>query len=311
MGKFVKGSYATINEAEQAVDELVAQGYRRKLITLVTNEDTRNSLSNPADVTVNTKHAEDNEEESWWDKVKDVFTEDSYNDANQNDPGYQADEDVLNPYKKEINDGYIVVLVDDADKMDESDLGSTVATGMETGVPNRTVDETNKETDTQAGVPNRTVGGMGTDMDKEDTSPLKNKDTDEETIQLQEERLNVDKSEVQTGELHVKKEVKTETETVEVPVEHEEVTIERRPVKPGEKTTGNADMKEEDITIPVTEEQIEVTKRPVVTEEVNIKKDKEQEMKTVSEQVRKEDLDVETSGDVDVDNEGKDMNPRP
>ena len=109
----------------------------------------------------------------------------------------------------------------------------------------------------------------------------------------------------------VKKEVKTETETVEVPVEHEEVTIERRPVKPGEKTTGNADMKEEDITIPVTEEQIEVTKRTVVTEEVNIKKDKEQEMKTVSEQVRKEDLDVESSGDVDVDNEGKDMNPRP
>lgn len=315
MGKFVKGSYATIDEAEQAVDELVAQGYRRDLITLVTNESTRDSLSNPADVTVNTEHAEDSDDESWWDKVKDVFTEDTYNEANQNDPGYQADEDVLNPYKDDINNGYVVVLVDDADKMDKSDLGSTVATGVETDRPNETDNGLNRGMDTQTDAVDRTTGKMTSDMneetDRHEDAPLRNKDTDEETIQLQEERLNVDKNEVQTGELHVKKEVKTDTETVEVPVEHEEVTIERRPVKPGEKTTEDKDMKNEDITIPVTEEQVEVTKRPVVTEEVSIKKDKEKEMKEVSEQVRKEDIDVETSGDIDVDNEGKDTNPRP
>ncbi len=45
----------------------------------------------------------------------------------------------------------------------------------------------------------------------------------------QEERLNVAKHPVETGEVRVHKEVPTENKTIEVPVEREEVVIERTP----------------------------------------------------------------------------------
>src|SRR5207302_270260 len=50
------------------------------------------------------------------------------------------------------------------------------------------------------------------------------------TMQLKEEELKVDKAPVQTGEVEVRKEVVTEHRQISVPVEREEVVIERRPV---------------------------------------------------------------------------------
>lgn len=126
--------------------------------------------------------------------------------------------------------------------------------------------------------------------------------TDDKTIRLKEEQLDIDKTEIQTGEVHVSKRVVEETETVEVPVEHEEIVIERHPVDSDEKVTGNMTMEDEEIVIPVTEEQIKVTKEPVVTEEITIGKEKVTETKQVKENVEKEELDVDTKGDVDLDN---------
>lgn len=121
---------------------------------------------------------------------------------------------------------------------------------------------------------------------------------DEETIKLQEEQLDVDTEKVQTGEVNVSKRVTEETKTIEVPVEHEEIVIKRHKVTDG--THADGDMMDEEIVIPVSEEQIHVTKEPVVTEEVTIGKEIVEETKQVSETIRKEDLDVETDGDVDV-----------
>ncbi|MGB6178340.1 YsnF/AvaK domain-containing protein [Carnobacterium sp.] len=121
---------------------------------------------------------------------------------------------------------------------------------------------------------------------------------DEKTIKLQEEQLGVDTEKVQTGEVNVSKRVIEETKTIEVPVEHEEIVVKRHKVTDG--THSDGDMADEEIVIPVSEEQIHVTKKPVVTEEVTIGKEKVQETKKVSETVRKEDLDVDADGDVDI-----------
>ncbi len=132
---------------------------------------------------------------------------------------------------------------------------------------------------------------------------------DEETIQLKEERLDVDTKEVQTGEVHVSKRVVEETETIEVPVEHEEIVIERHPVDGDEKVSGNMTLEDDEITIPVTEEQIEVTKEPVITEEVTVGKEKVTDTKQVKEQVEKEELDIESDGDVDLDDQRTERDP--
>ena len=103
MGKFVKGSYATVEEANQAIEELTKQGYDRTLLTLVSNKDAYDRFSGAADAQINTEHADS--DESMWDKIKDVFSSD--------DSGYEADEDVLEPYQDDIDEGKIVLLVDD------------------------------------------------------------------------------------------------------------------------------------------------------------------------------------------------------
>ena len=61
-----------------------------------------------------------------------------------------------------------------------------------------------------------------------------------ETIQVKEERLHAEKRPVETGEVTVRKEVHTETKTLEVPVQREEVVIERTPVHGRAATEGVA-----------------------------------------------------------------------
>jgi len=126
---------------------------------------------------------------------------------------------------------------------------------------------------------------------------------DGRVIQLQEEQLRADKEPVSGGEVKVRKEVHTEQRQLTVPVEREEVVIERRPVGGGMKATG--EMKAEEIRIPVKEERVKVTKEPVVTEEVTVGKRKVREKRTVSGTVRKEEAVVESTGGAKVNHTSK------
>ena len=108
---------------------------------------------------------------------------------------------------------------------------------------------------------------------------------------------------VQTGEVRIGKQVHTETRHIDVPVQREEVVIERTPVhgraaadgiSAGEIRAG------EEIHIPVREEQVAVYKDTVVTEEVGIGKRVVRDTERVSGDVRKEETKVDQKGDVDV-----------
>ena len=114
-------------------------------------------------------------------------------------------------------------------------------------------------------------------------------------IQLREEELQAHKQLVETGEVRVRKEVVTEHRTIEVPVQREEVVIERH-APTGEPV--------EEIRIPVSEEQVTVEKRPVVKEEVTVGKRVVQGTERVGGEVRKEVVRVEREGDVDIHGNG-------
>ncbi len=109
---------------------------------------------------------------------------------------------------------------------------------------------------------------------------------EESTIQLTEEKLDVSKK-ASESQATITKEPTTETKTVEVPVTHEEVTIERRPPS-GQTEAQTPVSSKEDITIPVKKEEFEVTKTPYVKEEVTVKKKPVTETKQVSEEVTSE-----------------------
>ena len=116
-------------------------------------------------------------------------------------------------------------------------------------------------------------------------------ETDTESrIPLIEERLNVDKR-TSTEEATITKEPVTETKTVEVPVTHEEITIEKRPPKDRKYTSISSENPVEsktEIKVPLKKEDVEVTKQPYVKEEVVVKKKPVTETRQVNEQVRSE-----------------------
>jgi len=123
--------------------------------------------------------------------------------------------------------------------------------------------------------------------------------TGSDKIRVHEEHLDVHKPPVQTGEVRVHKEVVTEHKTVDVPVQREEVVIERHPVS-GKAASAGEIGRDEEIRIPVSEEQVSVTKQNVVKEEVEVGKRVVQETKHVAGDVRKEQVKVEREGDVDI-----------
>jgi len=120
-----------------------------------------------------------------------------------------------------------------------------------------------------------------------------------QTVQLREEELQARKTEVEAGEVGIRKEVVTEQQTLDVPVTREEVTVERRPVdrRPADAPIGEGG---EEIRVPVREEEVTVEKRPVVTEEIEIGKRQVQDTERVSGTVRREEARIEEEGDVDV-----------
>lgn len=123
--------------------------------------------------------------------------------------------------------------------------------------------------------------------------------TEDQRLRLREERLNVDKQPVQTGEARLRKDVVEEQQNIDVPVNHEEVFVQRRSYgeeRPSDLPVGQ----DETIRIPVSEEQVNVQKQTVETGEVGIGKRSFQDQRRVSDTVRREEARLEREGDPKV-----------
>jgi uncharacterized protein (TIGR02271 family) len=119
-----------------------------------------------------------------------------------------------------------------------------------------------------------------------------------QTVKAVEEQLNVQKRPVQSGEVKVHKEVHTEHKTIDVPVAREEVVVERMPSSG--RTASTSDLKSQEIRVPIREEEVRVEKTPVVKEEVRVSKRQVQGTEKVSENLRKEEIKVDTHGSASV-----------
>ena len=261
--KRVEGSYVRVEDAMRAVQRLKDEGYSSSDITVVANATVRDSIPYTMDAEVSTDvdtRGNDREDtRSMWEKIKDAFTMDEYETDRRDQMDYNPDTDFLSGYRDEIEQGNVVVVVEE----DTAHMGTEYATSR----------ENNRE------------------------------DHLDDTIELREERLEVEKEDVQTGEVRIEKRIVEETKTIEVPVTHEEVTIERRPVTDHSSTVDpiTETDEREDIVIPVTEEQINVSKHTEVVEEVEVHKNKVTENKHVTDTIRKEELEVEHEGDITID----------
>jgi len=114
-----------------------------------------------------------------------------------------------------------------------------------------------------------------------------------------EEEAFVDKSTELAGTLGIRKIVERERVEDAVPREIEEARFERAPAREGD--SGEIEtLPDGSISIPVFEERVVVTKETVVRERVIVQKDVVTQRERVQATVRKERVELETSGDVEL-----------
>ncbi|MBE9192831.1 DUF2382 domain-containing protein [Gloeocapsopsis crepidinum LEGE 06123] len=124
----------------------------------------------------------------------------------------------------------------------------------------------------------------------------------QQSLKLYEERLIATKNRIKTGEVAVGKRVETETAKVSLPIEKERVIIERvssvegEIIEPGELSFQEGEI----VRIEVYEETPEIHKEAFVREEVRIKKVVEQSTVEAEEIIRREELDIDTKGQPEV-----------
>lgn len=139
------------------------------------------------------------------------------------------------------------------------------------------------------------AASAGTDTNSTEEPTASSNDN---TLIRNEEHLNVGTERVETGEARLRKYVVTETETVEVPVSHEEVRVERTPISAEEaeaqaKSGGLDANRSEDASVTLHEERPVVNKETIPAEKVNLSTEEVSDTERVTEEVRKEQIDAD------------------
>lgn len=120
---------------------------------------------------------------------------------------------------------------------------------------------------------------------------------DDTVLTVKEERIRADKTRKQTGEVAVGKRVVEQRADMEVPVTREEVEVTRRRVDRPADARETFIEDEATVRVPVTAEEVSVTKEPRVVEEIVVSKRHVTETQRVSDTVRREEVDVDETGD--------------
>ena len=119
-----------------------------------------------------------------------------------------------------------------------------------------------------------------------------------DSVTRSEEELSISKERRGAGTARLRKYVETEHVDRTVPVEHERARVTRETLSPGELTDAET-IGEREIEVDLTEDVVDVDKRTVAKERVSLGKETVTEEREVSEELRKER--VEVDGDVEGD----------
>lgn len=118
------------------------------------------------------------------------------------------------------------------------------------------------------------------------------------TLKLKEEQLVLAKKWIQTGEVKIYRESYTEEKSFIVPVNREELVIEKKTL--ALVTSDHEDVPTEVIRILLSEEQVEFTKHRVILEDVDIYTQDIEGIKHIEETLKREESKVTFSGSLKV-----------
>lgn len=105
-----------------------------------------------------------------------------------------------------------------------------------------------------------------------------------------EEELRVGKREAEVGRARVRKWVETEPVEADVELQRETARVTREPI---DQPVSGAELGEQEVEVPLRQEEPVVQKEAIAKERIGLEKDVETETQTVSDEVRKERVEVE------------------
>jgi uncharacterized protein (TIGR02271 family) len=110
-----------------------------------------------------------------------------------------------------------------------------------------------------------------------------------------EERLHVGTERVETGRARLRKYIVTENVQTTVPVSREEIRVEREPITDANRdaATSGPDLSEEEHEVTLTAERPVIGKETVPVERVRLGKETTTEERQVTDQVRKEQIELD------------------
>jgi uncharacterized protein (TIGR02271 family) len=119
--------------------------------------------------------------------------------------------------------------------------------------------------------------------------------TTDDAMTRSEEELHVGTETRERGRARLRKHVVTEQQTVTVPVQREEVRVEREPITDAnlDDATSGPDISEEEHEVTLREEEVVVEKRAVPKERVRLDTETVTDERQVAEEVRKEHIEVD------------------
>ena len=123
-------------------------------------------------------------------------------------------------------------------------------------------------------------------------------------VPIVEERLKAGVRENEAGRARIRKDTREEQQSIDVPVEHEEVYVtERAANRPA--TEADLNMRNRDIEIPLKEQEVVTQKQAMVTGEVNVRKEVKRDTERVTDTVRREEVHVEDRSNPRIHVEGE------
>lgn len=126
------------------------------------------------------------------------------------------------------------------------------------------------------------------------TTELPPTDQDAAELTVSEEQLVVDTEARATERVRLRKRVVTEEVTVTIPLRREELVIEREPIEPGAgEAPADAQIVEAEFDFVLLAEQPVIEKRIVPVEQIRLRKEVVVEEETITDDVRKERVDLE------------------
>lgn len=265
-------SFASETDLLGRIEHLKLNGVREDQMTVVTNESLEGTKLEH--LNVNTRSTE----VDTWDRVVAWFADEDPETQVMNSMHLTPEEQ--EEYKSALMDGKLLLHIDD---------GTAIGAA---GENTRPANDGYTYRDTGARSRNQRTTNLSTD--RPSTSS-------EETMQLHEERLNINKQNVKVGEVGIDKHVVTELQEFDVPVDREEVTVDRVPVEgaPTIEAYSRDDSDDEEgvMRIPLTEERVRIIKEKVVTEEIVVRKKIVTDKEHIAEEVRREEVDITETND--------------